>query len=162
MDAPDRHQVVVGVDGSPAARNALRWAGRLARLLDDGVTAVHGAGLLEHVGKDLVLTHPQLDSLREVVDREWCGPLTSAGLPHQVRVVERPAVDALLAAAAEGRVVAACSHGDVIPAVVATATRRGADLEGPRAIGKAGRYVCTVEDGQIRHIQAFPPPDGEG
>src|SRR6478609_6826599 len=52
----------------------------------------------------------------------------------------------------EVRVVDVCSHGDVIPAVVATATRRGADLEGPRAIGKAGRYVCTVEDGQVRHI----------
>ncbi|MGN6693175.1 MAG: SixA phosphatase family protein [Aquihabitans sp.] len=72
-----------------------------------------------------------------------------------------PALDALLAAAAEGRVVAACSHGDVIPAVVATATRRGADLEGPRAIGKAGRYVCTVTDGQISHIKAIPPPDGD-
>ena len=52
-----------------------------------------------------------------------------------------PALDALLAAAAEGRTIAVCSHGDVIPAVVATATRRGADLEGPRAISKAGRYV---------------------
>ncbi len=72
-----------------------------------------------------------------------------------------PALDALLAAAAEGRVVAACSHGDVIPAVVATATRRGAELEGPRAISKAGRYVCTVADGQITHILAVPPPDGD-
>lgn len=72
-----------------------------------------------------------------------------------------PALDALLAAADEGRVVAVCSHGDVIPAVVAAATRRGAELEGPRAIGKAGRYVCTVEDGQISHITAIAPPDGD-
>jgi len=87
----------------------------------------------------------------------------------EVRVVEvfnegndgPPALDVLLAAAAEGRVVAVCSHGDVIPAVVATATRRGADLEGPRAIGKAGRYVCTVTDGRIRRILAVPPPDGD-
>ena len=72
-----------------------------------------------------------------------------------------PALDALLAAAAEGRTIAVCSHGDVIPAVVATATRRGADLEGPRAISKAGRYVCTVVDGQISHIQAVSAPDGD-
>ncbi len=72
-----------------------------------------------------------------------------------------PALDALLAAAAEGRTVAVCSHGDVIPAVVAAATRRGADLEGPRAISKGGRYVCTVADGQVSHIQAVAAPDGE-
>jgi nucleotide-binding universal stress UspA family protein len=101
MDAEERHQVVVGVDGSHPARNALRWASRLARLLDDDVTAVHGVGLLDHLGDGLVLSHPQIESLREVVEREWCGPLTHAGLAHRVEVVERPAVDALLAAAAE-------------------------------------------------------------
>lgn len=72
-----------------------------------------------------------------------------------------PALDALLAAAAEGRTVAVCSHGDVIPAVVAAATRRGAELEGPRAISKGGRYVATVVDGQISHIQAVSAPDGD-
>lgn len=72
-----------------------------------------------------------------------------------------PALDALLAAAAKGKTVAVCSHGDVIPSVVATATRRGADLEGPRAISKGGRYVCTVGDEQITRIIAVPAPDGD-
>ncbi|HWJ63521.1 MAG TPA: phosphoglycerate mutase family protein [Acidimicrobiales bacterium] len=121
------------------------------------------ADALADAGIEELWTSPSLRCRQTLV------PLAEAtGL--EVQVVEvlnegndgPPTLDALLAAAAEGRVVAACSHGDVIPAVVATATRRGADLEGPRAIGKAGRYVCTVEDGQIRHIQAFPPPDGEG
>lgn len=72
-----------------------------------------------------------------------------------------PALDALLAAAAEGRTVAACSHGDVIPAVVATATRRGADLKGSMAISKGGRYVLTVKDGQVTKVVAIGPPDGD-
>ena len=101
--------------------------------------------------------------------RQTLIPLAEAtGL--EVRVVDvfdegndgPPALDALLAAAEEGRTVAVCSHGDVIPAVVATATRRGADLVGPRAISKGGRYVCTVEDGQVAHIQAVAAPDGDG
>jgi 8-oxo-dGTP diphosphatase len=69
------------------------------------------------------------------------------------------ALDALLAAAADGTVVAACSHGDVIPAIVAAATRRGAELEGPRALTKGARYECTVVDGQIARIVAVPAPD---
>lgn len=101
MPERERPQIVVGVDGSHAARYALRWASRLARLLDDDITAVHAVGLLEHMGADLVLSHPHLDSLRKVVEREWCRPLARAGLAHRVEVVESPAVDALLGAAAE-------------------------------------------------------------
>ena len=100
--------------------------------------------------------------------RQTLGPLAaSTGLEVQVLDVldegsdGPPALDALLAAAGEGRVVAACSHGDVIPAIVAAATRRGAELEGTRAISKAGRYVCTVTDGQISHILTVGPPDGD-
>jgi 8-oxo-dGTP diphosphatase len=71
------------------------------------------------------------------------------------------ALDALLEAVAGGRTVGACSHGDVIPAIVASATRRGAVLEGPRALTKGARYECTVEDGQVTRIVAVPAPDRE-
>ena len=42
--------IVVGVDGSPQARNALRWAARLAPLLGAHIAVVHGTGLLDNHG----------------------------------------------------------------------------------------------------------------
>ncbi len=144
MDARDRHQVVVGVDGSPAARNALRWAGRLARLLDDEITAVHGAGLIEHLGDDLVLAHPHIDSLRDVADREWCGPLTRAGLPYRVRVVERPAVDALLAATAER------------PTDLVIVGTRGLGLAAEQALGSTALQLLRRADVPVLVVPDLP------
>ena len=68
------------------------------------------------------------------------------------------ALDELLAAASEGQVVVASSHGDVLPEVIATAVRRGAILRGDPSPRKAGRYECTVENGQISTIVGFDPP----
>lgn len=65
------------------------------------------------------------------------------------------ALDALLAEAATGRTVLACSHGDVVPDIVRAAVGRGAELHGPAAPRKAERYEMVVEDGavtQIRHV----------
>lgn len=95
-------RVVVGVDGSPQAHQALEWAVALARLADTDVVAVHGVGLLDRVDGELVLSHPHLDDLRRVVEDEWCALLRTAGVPFRVEVVERPGVDALLDAAAGG------------------------------------------------------------
>lgn len=69
-------------------------------------------------------------------------------------------LDALLASSAEGRTVAACSHGDVIPAVVAAALGRGAALDGPPSPAKGARYELTVLDGRVTHVQHVPAPDG--
>ena len=120
------------------------------------------AAALAGSGIDTLWTSPSLRC------RQTLEPLAEA-LGLKVEVVDvfdegndgPPALDALLAAAAEGKTVGVCSHGDVIPAVVATATRRGADLEGPRAISKGGRYVCTVDGEQISHIVAVAAPDGD-
>ncbi|MCB0971724.1 MAG: histidine phosphatase family protein [Acidimicrobiales bacterium] len=70
------------------------------------------------------------------------------------------ALDAALEAAADGRTLAVCSHGDVLPAVAAAAVRRGADIEGGQALKKAARYDCTVEGGQLIRLVAVGPPDG--
>ena len=120
------------------------------------------AGALVDAGIDTLWTSPSLRC------RQTLEPLAEKlGLEAQVVEVFNegndgpPALDALLAAAAAGKTVAVCSHGDVIPAVVAAATRRGAVLAGPRAISKGGRYVCDVVDGQISHIQAVSAPDGD-
>jgi nucleotide-binding universal stress UspA family protein len=97
----DRHQVVVGVDGSDHARHALRWASRIALLLDDEVATVHGTGLLGRRDGHLVPARPDLDDLRHALEDEWCGVLDRTQLPRRVEVLERPAVDAVLAAVDE-------------------------------------------------------------
>jgi nucleotide-binding universal stress UspA family protein len=129
MAAVELHQIVVGIDGSPSARHALRWAARLARLLGDDVTGVHGTGLLDHVDGRLVPAHPHRAALRDVVEREWCGPLVHGGLPHRVVVTERPAVDAVLEAAAE-------RPTDLI--VVGT---RGTGLAAAQALGSTALHL---------------------
>lgn len=148
MPERDRHQVLVGVDGSAAAGDALRWASRLALLLDDDVTAVHGVGLLEHVGDDLVLSHPRLDSLREVVKHEWCRPLARAGVAHRVEVVERPAVDALLAAATER------------PTDLVVVGTRGLGLAADHALGSTALQLLRRADVPVLVVP--DRPDGHG
>ncbi len=68
-------------------------------------------------------------------------------------------LDALLTAADRAAVVVACSHGDVIPAIVATALDRGATLDGDREPRKAARYVVRVTDGAITHLAHVPRPE---
>ena len=68
------------------------------------------------------------------------------------------ALDALLEAVAQGHTVAACSHGDVIPAVVQTAVRRGAVLHGPPSPAKGDRYEIEVVDGRATHLTHIPRP----
>lgn len=70
-----------------------------------------------------------------------------------------PALDALLEAAAAGRTVAACSHGDIIPAVIDAAVNRGARLVGPGSPSKGARYECEVVDGTIVRIVHVPAPE---
>lgn len=69
------------------------------------------------------------------------------------------ALDLLLYAARSGLTLAACSHGDVIPAVVATALGRGASLDGPASAAKGGRYVLAVADGAVAAVRYVPPTD---
>ena len=69
------------------------------------------------------------------------------------------ALDALLVEAAAGRMVAACSHGDVIPAILQAAVRRGATLEGTADPSKGARYVLEVVDGAVTHITHHPRPE---
>jgi broad specificity phosphatase PhoE len=71
------------------------------------------------------------------------------------------ALDVLLAAAARGKTVAACSHGDVIPAIVDEAVRRGAKLRGPSSCSKGARYELKVKHGKVAEITHVPAPDGD-
>lgn len=95
-----------------------------------------------------------LDPLAERLglDTEVVDPLTEGGSGAE-------ALDLLLYAARSGLTVAACSHGDVIPAVVATALGRGARLDGPASAAKGGRYVLSVADGAVAAMRYVPPTD---
>ncbi len=130
-------------------------SGRGRRQADALATAFDGSPL------DVLWTSPYLRC------RQTLEPLAAArGLP----IADSPvvaegaagptALDACLAEATAGRVLAMCSHGDVIPAMVAAAVRRGAQLDGPRALTKGARYVCTVADGQVTEIVHVSAPDG--
>lgn len=70
----------------------------------------------------------------------------------------RDALAALIAAAEQGRTLAACSHGDVIPALIATALGTGATLEGPPSPAKAARYTVEITDGRVRRLTHHPAP----
>lgn len=69
------------------------------------------------------------------------------------------ALDLLLAAAADGHIVAVSSHGDVIPMIVEVAIERGATLDGPRSGKKGARYELTVVDGRVDRIFHVGAPD---
>ncbi|MCB0962060.1 MAG: histidine phosphatase family protein [Acidimicrobiales bacterium] len=71
------------------------------------------------------------------------------------------ALDAALEAAAAGRRLAVCSHGDVLPAVATAAERRGAELVGGASLKKAARFDCTVADDQLARLVVVGPPDGD-
>lgn len=62
------------------------------------------------------------------------------------------ALDALVAAAAGGHIVAASTHGDVVPDIVAAAVERGAHLDGPATLKKGARYEMALVDGMVTRI----------
>ena len=93
-----RARIVLGVDGSAAAEQAVVWAARLAALLGAEVVAVHGVGLLEDLHGPSEGPAARRDRLRDQV-ATWCAGLASCELRIVVR--DGPPVDVLLAVAAE-------------------------------------------------------------
>jgi nucleotide-binding universal stress UspA family protein len=95
--------IVVGVDGSAAAHEALRWAVELGEALGGRVVAVHGVGLLEEVHDPDEPDSTWRAVLCDLVERVWCARLAGASCPHRVVVRDGPAVDVLLGVAADER-----------------------------------------------------------
>jgi nucleotide-binding universal stress UspA family protein len=129
MDGNDRNWIVVGVDGSPQARNALRWAARLAPLLGAQIAVVHGTGLLDDLDGAVVPAHARLDLIRATVEQDWCRTLGHLRQPLHIDVLERPAVDAIIAAVDE-----------LEPSLVVVGTR-GTGLRTTQAIGSTALQV---------------------
>jgi nucleotide-binding universal stress UspA family protein len=129
MEDNDRNWIVVGVDGSPQARNALRWAARLAPLPGAELAVVHGTGLLDDLGGAVVPAHARLDLIRATVEQDWCRSLGHRRHPLHIDVVERPAVDAITATVDE-----------LDPSLVVVGTR-GTGLGSAQAIGSTALQV---------------------
>lgn len=71
------------------------------------------------------------------------------------------ALDAALAAAAAGRTLAVCSHGDVLPDLARAAVARGAVLVGDGALRKGARFEAEVVDGRLVRLVNVAVPDGD-
>lgn len=69
------------------------------------------------------------------------------------------ALDVLLEGAQSGLTIAACSHGDVIPALVRAAVMRGAELHGSDFAAKSARYELRVQGEQVTDLVHVPAPD---
>lgn len=86
-------RVIVGVDGSEAARNALRVAAEEARLRDAALHAVH-AVYWDHLGAELITPTPQqlVEWGKNLVDKE----LERAGVAARPVVIHGHAADVLV------------------------------------------------------------------
>jgi nucleotide-binding universal stress UspA family protein len=97
----ERMRIVVGVDGSMAARDAVRWSVGFGHTFGAEIVAVHGVGLLEEVHDPGDDPRSWREGLRELVEGTWCSELAESGCPHRVVVRDGPPVDVLLAATVE-------------------------------------------------------------
>jgi nucleotide-binding universal stress UspA family protein len=130
-------RIVVGVDGSAAAREALRWGIALGRLFGDEVLAVHAVGLLEDMhdpGEDTVSWRA---GVRDRVERIWCTGLAESGCAHRVMVCDGPSVDVL-------RAVARAEQADLL-------------IVGSRGVG-ATNPAATLGSTSLRLLQAARTP----
>lgn len=98
MTQASRPRIVVGVDGSPGSKNALRWAGHLATLTDARIDVVAAWEYAALFGFTVL---PQFEfpagdierSLNETVD-EVFGEDRPAGL--RIKALEGPAAETLV------------------------------------------------------------------
>lgn len=113
-DAPTGGTIVVGIDGSPASSQALRWACFQAEITDGSVLAIsvrEEAGLLP--GSEFALrqrgTWRDDDAVRAALHRDVSMVTTSA--PVRELVVTGEPADELLAAAGEADLLVLGTHG---------------------------------------------------
>ncbi len=96
-------RIVVGVDGSEAAHEAVRWAVGFAEMFGAEVIAVHAVGLLEDGHDAEGATVSWRAGVATLVERTWCAGLAQARCPHRVLVRDGPPIDVLLGTAHDER-----------------------------------------------------------
>jgi nucleotide-binding universal stress UspA family protein len=97
-----RH-IVVGLDGSGAAHDALSWGLCLGEALHAEVVAVHGMGLLESVHNSDATVDDRRAELRDLLENTWCAATVRASCRHRVELRDGPPPEVLLAAAEDNR-----------------------------------------------------------
>ena len=87
--------ILVGVDGSPAGQQALKWAARYARNNDVTVLAAHVLTYSSEFRRDLPPTGLTTwrTKVRERLEQEWVQPARDAGVPFRTVLVEANSVD---------------------------------------------------------------------
>jgi nucleotide-binding universal stress UspA family protein len=99
--APPRgRRIVVGIDGSAASQEALRWAIMLADSLGLALLAVHALGVCDRWHDPDASARSWRRSLTDLVERTWCSSLAQATSPHRVEVRDGDPVSELLKAGA--------------------------------------------------------------
>ena len=168
-------RILVGVDGSAASRDALRWAARLAHAADSEVTAVHA-----FTPETSELSPDYAEVLRSAAERRvegWCA--AAAVGPGSVDwLVIDGGPDALLATAAEqadllvvgtrgpgsfahlhlGSVAHHLAHHTLVPLAIVPSQRRRPPGEADRRRGRrlrrerrGGGVLCQARPAVDRH-----------
>ncbi len=93
---PAARRIVVGVDGSEAGKNAVRWAARLAKEIKAQVTAVYAIDLPLSLPEPYAIPFYLDDKWRAGItadfENKWCRPLKTAGIRYRTIVQDgRPA-----------------------------------------------------------------------
>ena len=70
-----------------------------------------------------------------------------------------PTEEALASIRATGGAVVACSHGDVIPAVISMLQRQGIELVDPPSWKKGSTWILERDGGLFTTARHVPPPD---
>jgi nucleotide-binding universal stress UspA family protein len=98
-------RIVVGADGSEPSRRAVAWCAAHAAGLDAEVTVVHAFEVPRYTGigpPEIWVSGPTSEQRairRDLIEREWCKPLTDAAVPFRIETFDGEAAPALLHAA---------------------------------------------------------------
>jgi nucleotide-binding universal stress UspA family protein len=95
--------IVLALDGSEHAARAARWCAAHAKAIGADVLVVHAVDNFYDFGSGApiplvppTLSGPQLDELRDVIEREWSKPLADAGVAYLVRVAQGRAASVVI------------------------------------------------------------------
>jgi nucleotide-binding universal stress UspA family protein len=98
-------KIIVGVDGSPSSKRAVEWCAAHAEALGAEIVAAHSIEMPVFAASGFgavplpVLSEPDREALRAVIESDWCTPLAKAGIPVRVVVTEGPPAAAIIALA---------------------------------------------------------------
>jgi len=100
-------KIVVGVDGSPSSARAVEWCAAHASALGAEVVAVYCLEMPVYAASGFgyvplpVPTEPDREEILDLVQREWCAPLSKASVPFRAVVTEGSPASLIMSVAGE-------------------------------------------------------------